>query len=194
MAINVLKENLSVAQNQMKKMVDLKRRELKFKVGEEDYLKLRPYRQHSLARKRSEKLAPKLGKQQQVQHRPPIITEEFKLQLWSETVMGIRWARRLECILQWRFRRGSLYEPPPGFEAQFEHWVCKLQKSLYGLKQSSRAEFDRLTTFIKSQGYSQRHSDPTLFTKVSKAGKIATLIVYVDDIVLSGDDTVGLPN
>ncbi|KAA0067143.1 Cysteine-rich RLK (receptor-like protein kinase) 8 [Cucumis melo var. makuwa] len=167
MAINVLKENLSVAQNQMKKMVDLKRRELKFKVGEEDYLKLRPYRQHSLARKRSEKLAPKLA----------LIS-----------------ARRLECILQWRFRRGSLYEPPPGFEAQFEHWVCKLQKSLYGLKQSSRAEFDRLTTFIKSQGYSQRHSDPTLFTKVSKAGKIATLIVYVDDIVLSGDDTVGLPN
>ncbi|KAA0037943.1 putative mitochondrial protein [Cucumis melo var. makuwa] len=40
----------------------------------------------------------------------------------------------------------------------------------------------------QSQGYSQGHSDHTLFTKFSKIGKIAALIVYVDDIVLSGDD------
>ena len=51
LAINALKENLSVAQNRMKKMADLKRRELKFAVGEEVYLKRRPYRQRSLARK-----------------------------------------------------------------------------------------------------------------------------------------------
>ena len=38
LAINALKENLCVAYNQMKKMADLKRRELKFKVGEEVYL------------------------------------------------------------------------------------------------------------------------------------------------------------
>lgn len=34
LAINALKENLSVAQNRMMKMADLKRREMKFKVGE----------------------------------------------------------------------------------------------------------------------------------------------------------------
>ena len=49
--------------------------------------------------------------------------------------------------------------------------------------------FDRFFTFIKSQGYNQRHSNHTLFTKVSKAEIIAVLIVYVDDIVLIGDDT-----
>ncbi|TYK14722.1 Transposon Ty3-G Gag-Pol polyprotein [Cucumis melo var. makuwa] len=59
LAINALKENLCLAQNWMKKLADLKRRELKLKVGEEVYLKLRPYRQCSLARKRSEKLAPR---------------------------------------------------------------------------------------------------------------------------------------
>ncbi|KAA0050819.1 Beta-galactosidase [Cucumis melo var. makuwa] len=91
------------------------------------------------------------------------------------------------------FLNGDLVEevymsPPPGFEAQFGQQVCKLQKSLYGLKQSLRAWFDRFTTFVKSQGYSQGHSDHTLFTKASKTEKIAILIVYVDDIVLTGDD------
>ncbi|KAL0560093.1 hypothetical protein IC582_000487 [Cucumis melo] len=91
------------------------------------------------------------------------------------------------------FLNGDLVEevymsPPPGFEAQFGQQVCKLQKSLYGLKQSPRAWFDRFTTFVKSQGYSQGHSDHTLFTKASKTGKITILIVYVDDIVLTGDD------
>ncbi|KAA0060169.1 reverse transcriptase [Cucumis melo var. makuwa] len=37
-------------------------------------------------------------------------------------------------------------------------------------------------------GYSQGHSDHTLFTKVSKTGKVAVLVVYLDDIVLSKDD------
>ncbi|KAL4021200.1 hypothetical protein IC575_019992 [Cucumis melo] len=91
------------------------------------------------------------------------------------------------------FLNGDLVEevymsPPSGFEAQFGQQVCKLQKSLYGLKQSPRAWFDRFTTFVKSQGYSQGHSDHTLFTKVFETGKIAVLIVYVDDIVLSRDD------
>ena len=78
--------------------------------------------------------------------------------------------------------------PLPGFEAQFAQQVCELHKSLYGLKQSPRAWFDRFTTFVKSQGYSQGHSDYTLFTKVSKTRKIDVLIVYVDDIVLTRDD------
>ncbi|KAA0056822.1 Cysteine-rich RLK (receptor-like protein kinase) 8 [Cucumis melo var. makuwa] len=63
--------------------------------------------------------------------------------------------------------------PPLGFEAQFNNQVCKLRKSLYGLKQSPRAWFNRFSTFIKSQGYNQGHFDHTLFTKVSKTGKIA---------------------
>ena len=77
---------------------------------------------------------------------------------------------------------------PPKFEAQFDHQVCKVKKSLYGLKQSPRAWFDRFTTIVKSQGYNLGHSDHTLFIKVSKARKITVLIVYVDDIILSGDD------
>jgi hypothetical protein len=43
---------------------------------------------------------------------------------------------------------------------------------------------------MKKQGYIQRQADHTLFTKFSHDGKIIVLIVYVDDIILTGDDTV----
>ncbi|XP_038889357.1 uncharacterized mitochondrial protein AtMg00810-like [Benincasa hispida] len=50
------------------------------------------------------------------------------------------------------------------------------------------AWFDRFTTFVKAQGYHQGHSNHTLFTKKSISGKIAVLIIYVDDIVLPVDN------
>ena len=143
LALNALKENLTGAQNRMKKMADTKTRELKFRIGDEVYLKLRPYRQRSLARKRCEKLAPrfygpypiieeigevayrlqlppeaiihnvfhisqlklKLGNQQVVQQQHPILTEDFELQLWLETVLGICWNKELEAnkwLVKWK--------------------------------------------------------------------------------------------
>lgn len=78
-------------------------------------------------------------------------------------------------------------EPPPGFVDKFGVKVCRLKKSLYGLKQSPRAWFERFTTFIKSQGYTQGQADHTLFIK-SSGVKVAILIVYVDDIILTGDN------
>lgn len=63
--------------------------------------------------------------------------------------------------------------------------VCKLKKSLYGLKQSLRVWFDRLTRVIKKLGYIQGQSDQTLFIIHSSESKITFLIVYVEDIILS---------
>jgi len=93
------------------------------------------------------------------------------------------------------FLNGNLEEEvymdiPPGFENKFGSNVCKLNKSLYGLKQSPRAWFEKFTQSMKKQGYIEGHANHTLFTKISCNGKIAVLIVYVDDIVLTGDDTV----
>ncbi|KAK0577899.1 hypothetical protein LWI29_001989 [Acer saccharum] len=81
-------------------------------------------------------------------------------------------------------------EIPPGFETGSNvNKVCKLRKSLYGLKQSPRAWFDRFTKAIKKHGYSQGQADHTLFTKFSPTGQVAILIVYVDDIIVTGDYT-----
>lgn len=91
------------------------------------------------------------------------------------------------------FLNGDLEEEvymdaPPGFGEKFGTKVCKLNKSLYGLKQSPRVWFEKFTLFVKSQGYTQGQGDLTMFFRHSKDGKIAILIVYVDDIILTGDD------
>ncbi|RVX19268.1 Retrovirus-related Pol polyprotein from transposon RE1 [Vitis vinifera] len=92
------------------------------------------------------------------------------------------------------FLHGELYEEvymdlPPGCmvpEKQCQK-VCKLKKSLYGLKQSPRALFGRFTKSMRAFGYCQSNSDHTLFLK-KQHGKITALIVYVDDMVVTGND------
>ena len=74
----------------------------------------------------------------------------------------------------------------PGFEDKFAKGkVCKLRKSLYGLKQSPRAWFERFTRVLRHDGYTQCQANHTLFVKHSTSDKITILIVYVDDIVLT---------
>jgi hypothetical protein len=62
-----------------------------------------------------------------------------------------------------------------------------LKKALYGLKQSPRAWFDRFSKAMLRFGYKQSHADQTMFIKKG-VGKIAVLIVYVDDIIMTGND------
>jgi len=59
---------------------------------------------------------------------------------------------------------------------------------LYGLKQSPRAWFDRFTRVLKRDECSQCQADHTLFVKHSTGARITVLIVYVDDIVLTGNN------
>ncbi|XP_062028861.1 uncharacterized protein LOC133744845 [Rosa rugosa] len=92
------------------------------------------------------------------------------------------------------FLNGNLEEEvymdmPPGVKSMpcDTGKVCKLKKSLYGLKQSPRAWFGRFSKSMKVFGYRQSNSDHTLFIKRSQ-GKITALIVYVDDMIVTGDD------
>ena len=64
----------------------------------------------------------------------------------------------------------------------------KLQRALYGLKQSPRAWFGQFSQAMKKYGFYQSNSDHTLFLK-HRRGKVTTLIVYVDDMIITGDDT-----
>nr|GFC93971.1 putative reverse transcriptase, RNA-dependent DNA polymerase [Tanacetum cinerariifolium] len=69
------------------------------------------------------------------------------------------------------FMHGELKEevymdPPPGFvESSNPREVCRLKKSLYGLKWSPRAWFGRFTLAMRKYGFKQSNSDHTLFLK-----------------------------
>lgn len=77
---------------------------------------------------------------------------------------------------------------PPGLEGGTGNKVCRLNKALYGLKQSPRAWFGRFAKVMKDSGYIQSQGDHTLFIKHSNAGGVTALLVYVDDIIVTGND------
>ncbi|PKI59143.1 hypothetical protein CRG98_020509 [Punica granatum] len=79
----------------------------------------------------------------------------------------------------------------PGFvdPSRSDH-VCRLRRSLYGLKQAPRAWFQRLSTYLRRLGFSNSKADSSLFTLWGPQ-YIIYLLVYVDDIILTG--TPGAP-
>ncbi|KAE8716080.1 Detected protein of unknown function [Hibiscus syriacus] len=92
-------------------------------------------------------------------------------------------------FLNGKLKEEAYMKLPPGLKSvEGSNKVCKLNKSLYGLKQSPRAWFERFTKVILKNGYKQSLADHTLFIKVTSTNKKAILIVYVDDIILTGDD------
>lgn len=91
------------------------------------------------------------------------------------------------------FFHGNLEEEvfmdiPPRYSTTLgDKVVCKLQKALYGLKQSPHAWFGRFSAAMKKCGFQQSNSDHTLFLK-HQSRKVTALIVYVDDMIITGDD------
>jgi len=65
--------------------------------------------------------------------------------------------------------------------------VCKLQRSIYGLKQASRSWNLRFDEVIKGFGFVQNYEESCIYKKVS-GSSITFLILYVDDILLIGND------
>lgn len=75
--------------------------------------------------------------------------------------------------------------PPQGLLGAKRGQVCKLKKSLYGLKQASREWNAEFTRHLVSFGFHASIYDPCLFTKGS-GDSFLCLLVYVDDILISG--------
>jgi hypothetical protein len=75
---------------------------------------------------------------------------------------------------------------PQGVNSPKPHQVCKLLKSLYGLKQASRKWYEKLTSVLLQEGYKQAYSDHSLFT-LNTGTSFTALLIYVDDIILAGN-------
>ena len=83
-------------------------------------------------------------------------------------------------------------EQPSGFVAQGEIGkVYRLRKSLYGLKQSPRDWFGKFSQAVEKFGLQKSKFDHSVFYRNSISG-IILLVVYVDDIVITRSDSIGI--
>ena len=91
------------------------------------------------------------------------------------------------------FLNGDLEEEvymdqPQGFETTGkESLVCKLKKSIYGLKQASRQWYLKFNNTILSYGFVENTVDTCIYMKVS-GSRFIILVLYVDDILLAAND------
>ncbi|XP_026417439.1 uncharacterized protein LOC113312921 [Papaver somniferum] len=93
------------------------------------------------------------------------------------------------------FLNGELQEevymrPPPGLD-HAPNKVCKLRRALYGLKQAPRAWFEKFSSAILQYDFTQSYYDSAMFTRSSNKG-IVILLLYVDDMVITGSDNEGI--
>ena len=80
-------------------------------------------------------------------------------------------------------------QQPKGFEKvgkNGEKLVCKLKKSLYGLKQSGRNWNNMLHNYLCEEKFSQSSPDPCVYTRNSETEGCVIIIVWVDDLIISG--------
>ena len=83
---------------------------------------------------------------------------------------------------------------PEGFiKPGEEHLVCKLKRSLYGLKQSPRCWNAVLDAFLKEEGFVPTPADQCVYNR-SLDGVQTIIGVYVDDLVILSDEDAELLN
>eukprot|EP00253_Pinus_taeda_P029363 PITA_29363 len=79
-------------------------------------------------------------------------------------------------------------EQPKGFNIfSSESHVCRLKRALYGLKQAPRAWYTRIDNYFTGLGFSKSEADPNLYQIVGE-GKFLIIVLYVDDLILMGDE------
>jgi hypothetical protein len=93
------------------------------------------------------------------------------------------------------FLNGNLSEevymqPPPGLSFP-SNKVSRLRRALYGLRQAHRAWFTKFSAIVSSLGYSISSYDSALFIHRIDRG-IILLLLYVDDMIITGDDSIGI--
>ena len=97
------------------------------------------------------------------------------------------------------FLNGNLLEDvymtqPEGFvQPKNSGKVCKLQRSIYGLKHASRSWNLRFDESVKGFGFVKNEDEPCVYKKISGSA-IVFLVLYVDDILLIGNDIPTLQN
>lgn len=108
------------------------------------------------------------------------------LTIAGEKKMTVRHWDVKNAYLHGHLKEDMYMQQPRGFvESGKESLVCKLNRSLYGLKQSARVWNDTISQVLVSIGFSQSKADPCLWIKKLKNSATVYLIIYVDDMIVA---------
>ena len=108
----------------------------------------------------------------------------LKRDLWQMDVKN--------AFLQGELEDEVYMRPPPGLEDMVKPGnILRLKKAIYGLKQSPRAWYHKLSTTLNGRGFVKSQADHSLFTLTSNKG-IVVILVYVDDIIITGSNQEGI--
>nr|GEX03208.1 hypothetical protein [Tanacetum cinerariifolium] len=108
------------------------------------------------------------------------ITSYYDYEIWQ---MDVKTA-----FLNGRLDEDIYMEQPKGYvDPKYPNRVCKLQRSIYGLKQASRQWNKRFDEEIKKFGFIQNRDEPCVYRKAS-GSDVVFLILYVDDSLIMGNN------
>ncbi|GJT16424.1 retrotransposon protein, putative, ty1-copia subclass [Tanacetum coccineum] len=79
-----------------------------------------------------------------------------------------------------------MVQPESFVNPKYPNQVCKLKRSIYGLKQASRQWDKRFDDEIKKFGFTLNRDEPCVYMKAS-GSNVTFLILYVDDILIMGN-------
>ncbi|XP_019085571.1 PREDICTED: uncharacterized protein LOC109126466 [Camelina sativa] len=121
----------------------------------------------------------------------PVI-KSTTIRIVLDVAVGCDWPIR-QLDVNNAFLQGTLQEEvymcqPPGFvDADRPDYVCKLRKAIYGLKQAPRAWYLELRNYLLTVGFVNSIADTSLFI-LRRGQSILYMLVYVDDILVTGND------
>ena len=86
--------------------------------------------------------------------------------------------------LNGKIEEETYFRQPEGFEQTGkEQHVCRLHKAIYGLRQSGRAWWNTLGSFLTKIGFQHFKSDPCVFNRKHNEDE-TNIGVYVDELII----------
>ena len=67
--------------------------------------------------------------------------------------------------------------------------MCRLKRALYGLKQAMRAWYTQIDNYLRGLGFIKSEVNPNLYY-IMVGGLPLILVLYVDDLILTGDESL----
>uniref|UniRef100_A0A2N9H210 Uncharacterized protein n=1 Tax=Fagus sylvatica TaxID=28930 RepID=A0A2N9H210_FAGSY len=124
--------------------------------------------------------------------KPP--TVRIILSLAAQNQWSLRQLDVSNAFLHGLLKETVFMAQPLGFvNSSLPSHVCHLHKSLYGLKQAPRAWFERFTSHLLTLGFKASVADASLFILSHKSVTIY-LLLYVDDIIITGNNSSAVSN